>query len=123
MLSTCLQYSWGNFLYLHLCTIAFIQFHDRVIAALLVSSYSTSLIIGLCLVVLGFVGCLKCKDGKDSIMCYQCGTKKPNSDEKYKCNSLDAVLVGYSKPVVWLVFSAFQIGKAVEVFTHYVCQL
>jgi hypothetical protein len=86
-----------------------------VILALLVSSYNTSLVIGLSMVVISFVGCIECKAGKDLIPCHKCGTKIPGKDGVYTCSTLDAVLSGYSKPVLWLVFAAFQIGKAVEV--------
>jgi di/tricarboxylate transporter len=68
----------------------------------------------------GFAQCKDKLSGK-AIMCHMCGmpnTNAINTDGAvpplYECQRLEGVLLGYSKPIMWLIFAVFQFGKAME---------
>ena len=60
---------------------------------------------------------------KLSVPCNLCGTPIPGTDGRtYDCNSyhdaFSAALSGYANNTIWLVFAAFQLGRAVQVRVH-----
>jgi DASS family divalent anion:Na+ symporter len=70
-----------------------------------------SLLVGSGMVILSVSRSLYCFDSKVGkfLSCTKC-TKGIHG-----CEPFAAALDGYSSHIVWLVFAAFQIGKAVEV--------
>jgi di/tricarboxylate transporter len=75
-------------------------------------------LMSLCL--LTFTLSFQCttKDGQ-SVPCSLCGTTQPgDNDLVYACNAyhdaFSAALSGYANNTIWLVFSAFQLGRAVQ---------
>ncbi|KAJ1886784.1 hypothetical protein LPJ66_009456 [Kickxella alabastrina] len=95
---------------------------DRVVMGLLTADYDTSVILAVALLTLTLTKSFMCTtlDGKH-IECDRCNTVyrgKTGRWHEYKCDpiggSFEAAISGFSNKIVWLVFCAFHIGKAVE---------
>ncbi|CDH50377.1 anion transporter [Lichtheimia corymbifera JMRC:FSU:9682] len=93
------------------------------IFALITTSVDISLLVLSGLTLLAMTHSFQCEDkltGR-STECRLCGTENPLTGDIYKCNgakeSFHHSLEGFSSSVVWLIFAAFHLGKAVEV-TH-----
>ncbi|PVV00600.1 hypothetical protein BB560_005014 [Smittium megazygosporum] len=96
------------------------------IFAIITSGYRISVVASIAVCVLVLSNNLMCKtsDGL-SVECHLCGTPISTSvasDTKvpvYLCkptsSAFESILSGFSADIVWLIFSAFQIGKAVQV--------
>ena len=76
------------------------------------------MLLSLCL--LTFTLSFQCttKEGL-AVPCNLCGAPNPATGAVYDCNAyhdaLSAALSGYANSTVWLVFAAFQLGRAVQV--------
>ncbi|KAJ2769671.1 hypothetical protein IWQ56_002459 [Coemansia nantahalensis] len=93
-----------------------------VIVGLLTSNYDTSTILAVALLALTMTKSFMCTaaDGK-RIECVKCQTRYRGGSghwHEYKCDpiggSFQVAVSGFSNSVVWLVFCAFHMGKAVE---------
>jgi DASS family divalent anion:Na+ symporter len=75
------------------------------------------------LTLLSITQSFECTDKKTGLLteCRLCGTPDPLTGDDYDCNAgkdaFEQSLVGFSSSVVWLIFAAFHLGKAVQV-TH-----
>lgn len=93
------------------------------IFALITTSVDISLLVLSGLTLLAMTHSFQCEDKLtgQSTECRLCGTENPLTGDIYKCNgakeSFHHSLEGFSSSVVWLIFAAFHLGKAVEV-TH-----
>ncbi|CAO3632689.1 unnamed protein product [Cunninghamella echinulata] len=93
------------------------------IFALMTTSYNISVLVITSLIVLSLTQSFQCTDHLtgESIECRLCGTSPSSSsvEEVYHCNGSEEAfahsLEGFSSTVVWLIFAAFHLGKAVEI--------
>ncbi|KAI8142307.1 Sodium/sulfate symporter [Fennellomyces sp. T-0311] len=91
------------------------------IFALITTSVDTSLLVLTALTLLSLTHSFQCEDKLtgDSVECRLCGSENPLTGDDYQCNgakeSFHHSLEGFSSSVVWLIFAAFHLGKAVEV--------
>lgn len=87
------------------------------------TSYNISVLVITSLIVLSLTQSFQCTDHLtgESIECRLCGTSSSSSsvEEVYHCNGSEEAfahsLEGFSSTVVWLIFAAFHLGKAVEI--------
>ncbi|KAJ2684193.1 hypothetical protein H4R19_006916, partial [Coemansia spiralis] len=94
----------------------------RVITGLLTSSYDTSTILAVALLTLTMTKSFMCTAaGGKQIECDRCQTRYQGDSghwHEYKCDpiggSFHVAVSGFSNSIVWLVFCAFHMGKAVE---------
>ncbi|CAO3592600.1 unnamed protein product [Absidia cylindrospora] len=94
------------------------------IFALMTTSFSLTTLVMTALVILSLTQSFQCTDHStgESVECRLCGTPSMTSPENdYDCQGPQEAfahsLEGFSSTVVWLIFAAFHLGKAVEV-TH-----
>lgn len=91
------------------------------IVALLSTKLEISIIVLSGLVILSVTKSFQCIDTVtgESVECRLCQTKDTATQEIYHCDgqaqSFQHSLNGFSTPVVWLIFAAFHLGRAVEV--------
>ncbi|CAO3630072.1 unnamed protein product [Cunninghamella blakesleeana] len=91
------------------------------IFALMTTSYNISVLVMTSLIILSLTQSFQCKDHLtgESVECRLCGTTNPLLDDIYHCDgskeAFSHSLEGFSSTVVWLIFAAFHLGKAVEV--------
>jgi DASS family divalent anion:Na+ symporter len=91
------------------------------IVALLSTTVDLSIIVLLALVVLSITQSFQCIDTVtgESLECRLCQTHDPMTGDLYHCDgqaqSFQQSLKGFSTPVVWLIFAAFHLGRAVDV--------
>ena len=78
--------------------------------AVMTTSYEMSAIVGLALVLLVFGQSLECETADGFVECRDCG----DDCQPYKAG-FETALTGFANPIVWMIFSAFHLGKAVEV--------
>lgn len=73
------------------------------------------------LTLLSLTQSFQCRDRVtgESVECRLCGQADPLTGSVYDCKGRTEAfhhsLAGFSSPVVWLIFAAFHLGKAVEV--------
>ncbi|PVU95984.1 hypothetical protein BB561_001451 [Smittium simulii] len=96
------------------------------IFAIITSGYRISIIASITVCILVLSNNLMCKttDGKN-VDCHLCGTQIVSADvnlnkkDIYMCipitSAFDAAMSGFSSGIAWLIFSAFQIGKAIQI--------
>ncbi|CAO3690208.1 unnamed protein product [Rhizopus stolonifer] len=89
------------------------------ILALLTTSINISVIVLTALTFLSLTQSFQCQDHTtgSSVECRLCGQLDPTQDLIYDCQaseSFERSLGGFSSTVVWLIFAAFHLGKAVE---------
>lgn len=91
------------------------------IIALLTTRLDMSLIVLFGLVVLSLTQSFQCTDAVTggSVECRLCQSRDPISGDLYHCDgraqSFRQSLDGFSTPVVWLIFAAFHLGRAVDI--------
>ncbi|KAI9314305.1 Sodium:sulfate symporter transmembrane region-domain-containing protein [Dichotomocladium elegans] len=91
------------------------------IFALITTSVDISALVLTGLAVLSVTKSFQCEDAATGLSteCRLCGTSNPLNGKPYECNgakdAFRASLDGFSSSVVWLIFAAFHLGKAVEV--------
>lgn len=91
------------------------------IVALLTTTVDISVIVLLGLVVLSVTRSFQCVDTLtgSSVECRLCQTVDPVHGDIYHCDgqaqAFQQSLKGFSTPVVWLIFAAFHLGRAVDV--------
>ncbi|OAD69837.1 hypothetical protein PHYBLDRAFT_171858 [Phycomyces blakesleeanus NRRL 1555(-)] len=91
------------------------------IFALITTGVDISLLVLSALIVLSLTQSFQCKDRATglSIECRLCGDENTQTGGIYQCkgskDSFEQALTGFSSSVVWLIFAAFHLGKAVEV--------
>ncbi|KAI9243649.1 Sodium/sulfate symporter [Sporodiniella umbellata] len=89
------------------------------IIALLSTSINISVVVLIALTFLSLTQSFQCYDQTNSISveCRLCGQLDPRTGLVYACQPSDAFersLAGFSSTVVWLIFAAFHLGKAVQ---------
>lgn len=91
------------------------------IFALLTTSLNISVLVLTALTFLSLTRSFQCQDHitGQSTECRLCGEINPDTGSLYDCrggpDAFESALIGFSSPVVWLIFAAFHLGKAVEV--------
>ncbi|KAG2174890.1 hypothetical protein INT43_005952 [Umbelopsis isabellina] len=91
------------------------------IVALLTTRLDMSLIVLFGLVILSLTRSFQCTDAVTggSVECRLCQSRDPISGDLYHCDgraqSFRQSLEGFSTPVVWLIFAAFHLGRAVDI--------
>ncbi|KAG1140495.1 hypothetical protein G6F37_009020 [Rhizopus arrhizus] len=91
------------------------------IFALLTTSLNISVLVLTSLTFLSLTQSFQCQDHitGQSTECRLCGEINPETGSLYDCrggpDAFQSALIGFSSPVVWLIFAAFHLGKAVEV--------
>ncbi|KAI8081661.1 Sodium/sulfate symporter [Halteromyces radiatus] len=91
------------------------------IIALITTSIDISMLVLSGLILLAATQSFECTDTASglSVECRLCGHINPHTKDIYECHaSSDAFkqsLEGFSSSVVWLIFAAFHLGKAVQV--------
>ncbi|KAI9495667.1 Sodium/sulfate symporter [Zychaea mexicana] len=91
------------------------------IFALITTSVDISLLVLTGLALLSLTHSFQCEDKATGLLteCRLCGEPNPLTGDPYKCHgakeSFHHSLEGFSSSVVWLIFAAFHLGKAVEV--------
>ncbi|KAI7867786.1 Sodium/sulfate symporter [Spinellus fusiger] len=91
------------------------------IVAMVTTNTDISVIVMTALIVLSLTRSFQCEDHRTglNIECRLCGEIESGSGMIYQCNgakdAFDQALKGFSSRVVWLIFAAFHLGKAVEV--------
>ncbi|KAG0173406.1 hypothetical protein DFQ28_001580 [Apophysomyces sp. BC1034] len=90
------------------------------ICALITTSVDISVLVLTGLTLLAVTHSFECVDHAtgDKIECGLCGQTNPSTHLIYQCNaskeSFEKSLKGFSSSVVWLIFAAFHLGKAVQ---------
>ncbi|CAO3703666.1 unnamed protein product [Rhizopus stolonifer] len=91
------------------------------IFALLTTSVHISVLVLTSLTLLSLTRSFQCQDHTTGLSteCRLCGYLNPHTNDLYDCrggpDSFERSLTGFSSVVVWLIFAAFHLGKAVEV--------
>ncbi|GAA5814588.1 hypothetical protein MFLAVUS_008087 [Mucor flavus] len=91
------------------------------IFALITTSVDISMLVLTGLTLLAVTHSFECVDHATGLMteCRLCGQQNPLTDELFECKggkeSFKQSLEGFSSSVVWLIFAAFHLGKAVEI--------
>ncbi|ORE04489.1 hypothetical protein BCV72DRAFT_14350 [Rhizopus microsporus var. microsporus] len=91
------------------------------IFALITTSINISVLVLTSLTLLSLTQSFQCRDRVtgESMECRLCGQADPLTGSVYDCKGRTEAfhhsLAGFSSPVVWLIFAAFHLGKAVEV--------
>ncbi|KAI8074293.1 Sodium/sulfate symporter [Gilbertella persicaria] len=91
------------------------------IVALITTSVDISVLVLTALALLSLTHSFQCEDHAtgSSIECRLCGEMDPLTGDLYDCKggkeAFHHSLEGFSSSVVWLIFAAFHLGKAVEV--------
>ncbi|KAI9282368.1 Sodium/sulfate symporter [Sporodiniella umbellata] len=104
---------------LTLTSIRLLSVFTSCIFALLTTSVPISLLVLTSLSVLSLTQSFQCEDRTtgESVECRLCG--EWDQDRIYDCHgasdAFEQSLIGFSNSVVWLIFAAFHLGKAVEV--------
>ncbi|KAI0238311.1 hypothetical protein L0F63_006519 [Massospora cicadina] len=87
--------------------------YPRFVVALLFSQYEVSSLVSFALAILAVTKNFICVSDGRGVDCHRCG------QDGYVCDgykgALQVAISGLSNDIVWLVFCAFHIGKAVEV--------
>lgn len=109
-----------NYLYLYLYLYLY-MFNHSCIFALITTSVDISMLVLTGLTLLAVTHSFECVDHATGLMteCRLCGQQNPLTDELFECKggkeSFKQSLEGFSSSVVWLIFAAFHLGKAVEI--------
>ncbi|KAI8377262.1 Sodium/sulfate symporter [Blakeslea trispora] len=91
------------------------------IFALITTSVDISVLVISSLTLLSLTRSFQCRDQVSglSVECRLCGEPNPLTEKIYQCDggqeAFHRSLEGFSSSVVWLIFAAFHLGKAVEV--------
>ncbi|KAI8365064.1 Sodium/sulfate symporter [Choanephora cucurbitarum] len=91
------------------------------IFALITTSVDISVLVISSLTLLSLTRSFQCRDSVTglSVECRLCGESNPLTENIYQCDggqeAFHHSLEGFSSSVVWLIFAAFHLGKAVEV--------
>jgi DASS family divalent anion:Na+ symporter len=91
------------------------------IFALITTSVDISMLVLTGLTLLAVTQSFQCVDHATGILteCRLCGETNPLTGDLFQCKagqeSFKQSLEGFSSSVVWLIFAAFHLGKAVEV--------
>lgn len=95
--------------------------HCSCIFALITTSVDISVLVLSALTLLSLTRSFQCEDHTTgfSTECRLCGEENPLTGVPYDCSggseAFHHSLEGFSSSVVWLIFAAFHLGKAVEV--------
>lgn len=95
--------------------------HCSCIFALITTSVDISVLVLSALTLLSLTHSFQCEDHTTgfSTECRLCGEENPLTGVPYDCSggseAFHHSLEGFSSTVVWLIFAAFHLGKAVEV--------
>ncbi|OLY83178.1 putative malate transporter YflS [Smittium mucronatum] len=95
------------------------------IVAILTSGFPISIVVSISVCILSLTNNMMCStsDGQ-RIDCHLCGKSISDASpfltqQKYKCIPIESAFItsvsGFSSSIAWLVFAAFQIGKAVQI--------
>ena len=105
----------------YLLSFLFYSFYNSCIFALITTSVDISILVLTGLTLLSLTHSFQCVDKSTGLSteCRLCGETNPLTGDPYKCHgakeSFHHSLEGFSSSVVWLIFAAFHLGKAVEV--------
>lgn len=95
--------------------------HCSCIFALITTSVDISVLVLTALTLLSYTHSFQCEDHTTGLSteCRLCGQENPLTGVPYDCSggkeAFHHSLEGFSSSVVWLIFAAFHLGKAVEV--------
>ncbi|KAI7907695.1 Sodium/sulfate symporter [Cokeromyces recurvatus] len=91
------------------------------ICALITTNVEISMLVLTGLTLLAVTQSFECVDHLTGTLteCRLCGEINPLTGEVFQCeagrDSFELSLEGFSSPIVWLIFTAFHLGKAIEV--------